>query len=67
MTYECLRRSPDIALSSALPWDTDGDGLPDYLEDRNGDGTQSSGETDWQQSENGTTGVPGLQVYTPLE
>ena len=33
--------------SSGQPIDTDGDGLPDYLEDRNGNGTVDSGETDW--------------------
>ena len=30
------------------PLDYDGDGQPDYLEDRNGNGTVESGETDWQ-------------------
>jgi hypothetical protein len=30
------------------PIDTDGDGVPDYLEDLNGNGLLSSGETDWQ-------------------
>lgn len=30
------------------PLDADGDGLPDYLEDRNGNGTVEPGETDWQ-------------------
>ena len=32
------------------PIDTDGDGLPDSLEDRNGNGSydSGSGETDWQ-------------------
>jgi hypothetical protein len=34
--------------AQGLPLDTDGDGLPDYLEDRNGNGSQNSGETDWQ-------------------
>jgi len=28
--------------------DTDGDGIPDYLEDRNGNGSVDTGETDWQ-------------------
>jgi hypothetical protein len=54
---------------TAIPQDTDGDGIPDYLEDRNGNGVHDpgAGETNWQQSENGTTGVPGLQVFPPLE
>jgi len=53
-------------LSTLNPLDTDGDGLPDYLEDYNGNGAVDSGEINWQSSANGTTGVPGLQVFTPL-
>jgi hypothetical protein len=34
--------------ATGLPVDTDGDGIPDYLEDRNGNGTVDSGETHWQ-------------------
>ena len=49
------------------PLDYDGDGLWDYFEDRNGNGSADSGETNWQSSENGTTGVPGLQVFNVLE
>ncbi|MBM3884019.1 MAG: hypothetical protein FJ387_30665 [Verrucomicrobia bacterium] len=49
------------------PKDTDGDGWPDYFEDRNGNGNQDPGESNWQISENGTTGVPGLQVFSPLD
>jgi hypothetical protein len=30
------------------PIDTDGDGIPDYIEDANGNGAVDSGETDWQ-------------------
>jgi hypothetical protein len=30
------------------PKDSDGDGIPDYLEDANGSGSVDSGETDWQ-------------------
>ena len=33
---------------TGVPVDTDGDGIPDYLEDANGNGTVDSGETDWQ-------------------
>jgi hypothetical protein len=34
--------------SSGQPLDADGDGLPDYYEDANGNGSVDSGETDWQ-------------------
>jgi len=34
--------------SNGNPIDTDGDGIPDYLEDANGNGKVDSGETDWQ-------------------
>jgi hypothetical protein len=33
-------------LSTLNPVDSDGDGIPDYLEDRNGNGAVNSGETD---------------------
>jgi len=37
-----------VALNgSGEPVDTDGDGLPDYLEDADGNGTVGSEETDW--------------------
>ena len=51
-----------VALNgSNQPWDADGDGLPDYLEDRNGNGTVDSGETDWQ---SGTGALDlGLKVW----
>lgn len=42
---------------SGLPVDTDGDGLPDYYEDENGDGTWGTGESDFQ---NAYTYFPGL-------
>jgi hypothetical protein len=55
--------------SSGQPIDSDGDGLPDYFEDLDGDGTVDSGETDWQSynSLNSLTGTPGIQVFTPLK
>jgi len=34
--------------ANGVPADTDGDGIPDYLEDANGNGVVGSGETDWQ-------------------
>ncbi|MGA2175352.1 MAG: hypothetical protein ABSH38_10260 [Verrucomicrobiota bacterium] len=36
--------------SNGLPLDTNGDGIPDYLEDANGNGVVHSGEIDWQVS-----------------
>ncbi len=55
--------------TNGVPIDTDGDSVPDYLEDRNGNGTVDSGETDWTtyNSPNGLTGATGLQVFTPLK
>jgi hypothetical protein len=55
-------------LAAVSPADQDGDTLPDYLEDRDGDGLADAGETSWQtyNSPNGLTGNPGLQVHTPL-
>jgi hypothetical protein len=60
-----------IVLSAGLPWDTDGDTLADYSEDRNGNGspTPDTGQTDWDNvydSPNGLSGTPGLEVLTPL-
>jgi hypothetical protein len=34
--------------SNGLPLDNNGDGIPDYLEDANGNGVVNSGEIDWQ-------------------
>ena len=47
--------------------DTDGDGVANIFEDLDGDSVVDSNETDWQSSENGTTGVAGLQIFTRLE
>src|SRR5439155_12852851 len=41
--YVALDTSP----STPVPFDTDGGGVPDYLEDANGNGTNDVGETDW--------------------
>jgi len=53
--------------ANRIPLDYDGDELADYFEDRDGNGIADTGETNWRVSENGTTGVPGLEVFTPLE
>jgi hypothetical protein len=34
--------------NNGTPIDSDGEGIPDYLEDANGDGSVTPGETDWQ-------------------
>ncbi len=52
------------------PIDTDGDGVPDYVEDANGNGTVDAGERSWiaapaQQSDSG--GVLRLQLHTPVK
>jgi len=53
---------------NGLPLDSNGDGIPDYLEDSNGDGVYNVGDlANWQGSANpDTNGLVGLQVYTPL-
>jgi Mg-chelatase subunit ChlD len=37
-----------VAASGNKPIDSDGDGIPDHLEDTDGDGISDSNETDWQ-------------------
>jgi len=51
------------------PVDTDGDGIPDYVEDANGNGVFDAGDSgDWQINQyNGLTRSSGLQVFTPLK
>jgi hypothetical protein len=52
------------------PLDTDGDSIPDYIEDSNGNGIYDTGDfSDWQAytSPNGLTSGSGLQVFTPLK
>jgi len=58
-----------VATTSSVPADSDSDGIPDYLEDTNGNGSVDSGETDWSvyNSPNGLSGGSGLQVFTPLK
>jgi hypothetical protein len=58
-----------VDAATGLPLDFDGDGIPDVLEDRNGDGSPTGDPTSWQSydSANGLTGNPGLLVFTPLQ
>jgi hypothetical protein len=42
------RPALDTGPSTPIPIDDDGDGVPSYLEDANGNGSVQSGETDWQ-------------------
>ena len=55
--------------ASRHPLDTDADGIPDYLEDLNGNGVLDPSliETDWQTFTTLTNALPGLQVFTPLK
>jgi hypothetical protein len=58
-----------VALDSlGNPVDTDGDGVPDYLEDANGNGLVDAGESSWLlNAYNGLSTANGLQVFTPLK
>jgi hypothetical protein len=50
------------------PFDMDGDGIPDYLEDANGNGVVDGGESSWLlNAYNGLSYANGLQVFTPLK
>ena len=50
------------------PLDTNGDGIPDYLEDANGNGIFDTGDLgDWQISPYGLGGANAILVFTPLK
>lgn len=50
------------------PLDSDGDGIPDYLEDANGNGTADSGETNWNQFDAANATATGaFDVFTVLK
>jgi hypothetical protein len=53
-----------VAIDANGPIDSDGDGIPDYLEDRNGNGTADTGEYSWTSAMNSSG---GLTVYTPFQ
>jgi len=58
-----------LALSGGVSVDSDSDGIPDYLEDKNGNGNGADDTTSWQayNSSNGLSAGNGLQVFTPLK
>jgi len=58
-----------LDLSTGDPLDADGDGLPDYFEDWNGNGAFDAGETSWTNytSIYNVGSGPGLKVYTILK
>ena len=70
---DALRNGPSAVEVSVdadgNPLDTDGDGIPDYLEDSNGDGVYDAGDlSDWLVSAyNGLSRTNGLSVFTPLK
>jgi hypothetical protein len=55
--------------TNGIPIDTDGDGIPDVLEDLNGNGNAADDLTSWliYNSRNGLLTGNGLQVFTPLK
>jgi hypothetical protein len=55
--------------ANGLPFDFDGDAIPDYIEDSNGDGNGANDPISWQtyNSLNALTNGTGLQVFTPLK
>jgi hypothetical protein len=53
-----------VAIDTGGPTDGDGDGIPDYLEDRDGDGVADSNELSWTSAVNNSG---GLIVFTPLQ
>jgi hypothetical protein len=67
--HNCLISGFFFSPGMAAVSDSEGDGLSDYLEDRNGNGVLNSGETDWEtayDSLNGLSGTTGLRTFTPL-
>lgn len=53
--------------AAGVPMDTDGDGMPDYIEDRNGNGAADAGETSWLSSNGAATSPAALIIFTPLQ
>lgn len=59
--------SPIITYLNPPLLDLDSDGVPDYLEDRNGNGLADAGETDWRVADNPARDNSSLKVFTPLK
>jgi len=56
------------ANSAGLPLDTDGDGIPDYVEDANGNGAVDANETDWRYpATDGITPDASNSVYLDID
>jgi hypothetical protein len=54
--------------TNGLPLDSNGNGIPDYLEDANGNGIYDSGDPgNWLPYVADTNGWVKLQVYTPMQ
>ena len=53
--------------SSNVPNDYDGDGIPDYVEDRNGNNVVDGPETNWQQSNGVGPGANALLLFTVFQ
>jgi hypothetical protein len=51
--------------ANGAPLDTDGDGIPNYREDRDGDGVVDSGETSWTSATDAGLQIRILQPRTP--
>ena len=47
-----------------MPWDADGDGVPDYLEDANGNGITDAGETSFLLADSAGDGLSDFRRYT---
>ena len=58
-----------VDTTTGLPIDTDGDGIANVMEDKNGDGaaTPGAGETNYLVSETGLSGSTPLLLYTVLK
>jgi hypothetical protein len=55
--------------ATGVPLDTDGDGIPDWMEDVNGDGNITGEPSSWTNytSANGLNAPGSLQLFTPTQ